>query len=63
MNLWYKATCYHLLGTIIHEHLYEQAPQNIISAERISSVKNVLTFISDNYSNNISLDDLSALPA
>ena len=35
---------YHLLGTIIHEHLYEQAHQNIISAERISSVKNVLTF-------------------
>lgn len=52
---------YHLLGTIIHEHLYEQAHQNIISAERISSVKNVLTFISDNYSNNISLDDLSRI--
>ena len=52
---------YHLLGTIIHEHLYEQAHQNIISAERISSVKNVLSFISDNYSNNISLDDLSRI--
>lgn len=43
------------------KHLYEQAHQNIISAERISSVKNVLTFISDNYSNNISLDDLSRI--
>ena len=52
---------YHLLGVIINEHLYEQAHQNLISAERISSVKNVLTFISDNYSNNINLDDLSRI--
>ena len=52
---------YHLLGTIINEHLYEQAHQNMVSAERISSVKNVLTFISDNYSNNISLDDLARI--
>jgi len=52
---------YHLLGIIISEHLYEQTHQNLISAERITSVKNVLTFISDNYSNNISLDDLSRI--
>ena len=51
----------HSHAECLHEHLYEQAHQNIISAERISSVKNVLTFISDNYSNNISLDDLSRI--
>ncbi len=50
---------YHLLGTIINEHLYEQAHQNLVSAERISSVKNVLTYISDNYNSNISLENLS----
>ena len=52
---------YHLLGTIINEHLYEQTHQDIVSSERIASVKNVLTFISDNYSNNISLENLSRI--
>lgn len=52
---------YHLLGMIIHEHLYEQTHQDIVSSERIASVKNVLTFISDNYGNNISLENLSRI--
>ena len=52
---------YHLLGTIINEHLYEEKQQDNVSSERLASVKSVLAYISDNYQNNISLENLSRI--
>ncbi len=52
---------YHLLGTIIHEHLYDETRQDSISAERLASIKNVLSYISENYYQNISLETLSRI--
>lgn len=50
---------YHLLGTIINEHLYDETRQDSVSAQRLASIKNVLAYISENYSQNISLNRLS----
>lgn len=52
---------YHLLGTIINEHLYDETKQDDVSAERIASIKNVLAFIADNYAGNITLESLSKI--
>ena len=55
MNLWYKATCITFWGRL---------SMNICTSRhtRISFLQSgSLLFISDNYSNNISLDDLSRI--
>lgn len=52
---------YHLLGTIINQHLYDETKQDNVSAERLVSIKNVLTYISENYSHNINLESLSRI--
>ena len=52
---------YHLLGTIIHEHLYDESRQDSISAERLASIKSVLSYISENYYQNINLENLSRI--
>jgi AraC-like DNA-binding protein len=52
---------YHLLGTILNEHLYEYACQDTVTAERLSSIKEVLSYISENYSHSISLESLSKI--
>lgn len=52
---------YHLLGTILNEHLYEDARQDTVTAERLSSIKEVLAYISENYSRSISLENLSRI--
>ncbi|MBR5565043.1 MAG: helix-turn-helix transcriptional regulator [Roseburia sp.] len=52
---------YHLLGIIINRELYEKEEIDRTSAERITSIKNVLSYISENYQNSISLDTLSKI--
>lgn len=52
---------YQLFGIIMNEHLYTESHVDEISAQRLDSIKNVFSYISDNYSNNISLDDLAKI--
>ncbi|MGN1315058.1 MAG: AraC family transcriptional regulator [Lachnospiraceae bacterium] len=52
---------YHLLGTIINHHLYNETKQDNVLNERLSSIKNVLSYIAENYSHNISLESLSRI--
>ncbi|MCR5474073.1 MAG: AraC family transcriptional regulator [Lachnospiraceae bacterium] len=52
---------YILIGTIIEEKLYEESVCDTLTKERLNSVKNVLDFISDNYSDSISLGRLARI--
>ena len=52
---------YHLLGIIIHEHLYEENRTDSVSSQRLASLKKVLAYIADNYNSNITLDSLSRI--
>lgn len=52
---------YLLFGKILEQHLYREQGDNTISAERLISIKKVLEYISENYYNNISLDDLARI--
>lgn len=52
---------YHLLGIILNQNLYRVNTIDRTSAERITSIKNVLAYISENYYNSISLDTLSKI--
>ncbi|MEY8326640.1 AraC family transcriptional regulator [Lachnospiraceae bacterium 54-11] len=52
---------YQLLGIILEEHLYKENTRDLIEAGHLNSIKNVLTYISENYDNNISLDMLAKI--
>lgn len=52
---------YMLLGTIIEEKLYERSVLDSITTGRLNSIKDVLGYISDNYSDNISLEKLARI--
>lgn len=52
---------YQLLGVIMEEHLYEETVTDTTADERLNSIKGVLAYISDNYSNNITLDSLARI--
>ena len=52
---------YQLLGVILSEHLYEEAAEGAVAAERLDALKRVLTYISENYSGSITLDLLARL--
>lgn len=52
---------YELLGTIIEEKLYEESVYDTMTIERLNSVKEVLTYISDNYPDSISLGHLAKI--
>jgi len=52
---------FQLLGVILQEHLYEEVISDKVTTEHLNSIKNVLAFISDNYSSNISLDALARI--
>ncbi len=52
---------YTLIGVIIEERLYEESVSDTINAQRLNSVKNVLDYISDNYSDSISLGRLARI--
>ncbi len=50
---------YQLLGIILQEKLYEDNTENLTQSGRLDSLKKVLSFISENYSHDISLDTLA----
>ncbi len=52
---------YHLFGIIVNKQLYEKEEIDRTSAERINSIKNVLIYISENYQNSITLENLSKI--
>lgn len=52
---------YQLLGLILSNHLYEEKQAKRQNAQRLDSMKKVLSFISENYASDISLDDLSRI--
>ena len=52
---------YQLLGIILEEHLYKENTGDLAEAGHLNSIKNVLTYISENYDNNISLDMLAKI--
>lgn len=52
---------YTLIGVIIEEKLYEESVNDTITAQRLNSVKSVLDYISDNYSDSISLGHLARI--
>ncbi len=52
---------YMLIGAVLEHHLYEENNEDITTTERLNSIKKVLTYISDNYNNNISLDTLARI--
>lgn len=52
---------YQLLGIILEEHLYSENTHDLANVERLNSLKNVLSYISENYNSNISLDMLAKI--
>lgn len=52
---------YILFGIILKDNLYSEVSDSSISVGRLNSIKNVLEFISENYSSNISLNDLARI--
>ena len=52
---------YQLIGVILKERLYENQINDRISSERLDSIKNVLDYISQNYSNCLSLEMLAKI--
>ena len=52
---------FQLLGTILEEHLYQEDSSSPAEAERLTAIKNVLAYISDNYYNDITLDSLARI--
>lgn len=52
---------YLMLSVILENHLYEEVVYDNVSASRLTSIKNVLMYISENYANHISLDTLSKI--
>ena len=52
---------YLLLSVILENHLYEHSVYDTVAASRLSSIKNVLTYISENYANPITLENLSRI--
>lgn len=52
---------YQLLGVILEEKIYEESIADTIASERLNSIKEVLAYISDNYSTNITLESLAKI--
>lgn len=52
---------YELLGVILTDHLYKEVTNDKITAEHLNSIKEVLGYISENYSSNIKLDTLAKI--
>ena len=52
---------YQLLGVILQEHLYEEVVSDKVTTGHLNSIKSVLAYISDNYSNTVSLDTLASI--
>ncbi len=56
-----QAYLYMLIGTIIEEKLYKEILSDDLTSERLDSIKNVLGYISENYSSSITLDNLAKI--
>ena len=56
-----QAYLYLLLGTIIEEKLYEESELDPSTIDRLNSIKGVLSYISNNYSDVISLESLAKI--
>lgn len=52
---------YHLIGTVISEHLYEETQHDTVSSQRLASIKKVLSYIAEQYPNNIRLDVMARI--
>lgn len=52
---------YQIIGIIISEHIYEQNSKDDFTSGRLNSIKEVLAYISENYYNNISLEELAKI--
>lgn len=52
---------YMLLGAVIEDRLFEKSEHDNLTMQRLGSVKDVLSYISDNYSDNISLSMLARI--
>ncbi len=52
---------YQLIGVILAEHLYQENQKEPDGTGRLSSIKNVLAHISENYNCNISLSELARI--
>lgn len=52
---------YQLLGTVFQEHLYQENTYDLTEAGRLNSMKKVLSYIAESYSQNISLDMLAKI--
>lgn len=52
---------YQLFGEILNNKLYEASVSDTTSDERLNSIKEVLAYISENYSSNITLDSLAKI--
>lgn len=52
---------YLLLSVILEQRLYEEVVYDSAASNRLTSIKNVLTHISDNYANPITLDSLAKI--
>ena len=52
---------YQLIGVILSEHLYDEGTEDAGSSEQLTSIKNVLAYISENYNSSISLSTLAKI--
>ena len=52
---------YQLLGEILEHKLYEETVSDMGASERLDSIKKVLSYISENYSSNITLEALARI--
>ncbi len=52
---------YLLIGTVIKEKLYEESAYSAVTIERLNSLKSIVDYISDHYSENISLEKLARI--
>lgn len=50
-----------IFGIIIQNNLYSKTVHNTVASERLNAIKDVLTYISENYNHNISLECLAKI--
>ncbi len=55
-----EAYVFLLFSIIIEEHLYTECNNDFVTLERLDAIKSVLSYISSNYMNPITLDDLAS---
>ena len=56
-----QACLFELISIILEKRLYDEKSEGIIAPERLTSIKNVLDYIAQNYFSNITLDSLARI--